>query len=211
MRKYLYGLAAFVLAFAILSVTVLRCCSVVSFASNNYTLTPSSSPTPTPMPQVLYNLAYPGSILPDNWLWYLKAIRDRIQYLVTTNPLKKAELGLLYSDKRLAASLTLFQEKKPDVAVSTLEKGEKYLDQSYSDAAKAKKEGINTSDFLTKLATSALKHRQIIEEQIMPLAPEDVRPEIVKTEDSSKNLYKLCKSELESMGIAAPKDPFNGQ
>jgi hypothetical protein len=215
MRKYLYGVVAFVLAFVILSVSVLRSCSITS--AYGYTdptppaATPSDTITPTPIPTIDYVLPYPGAILPDNLLWYFKAARDKLQYLITTDPLKKADLALLFSDKRLGASVTLFQEKKPDLAASTLTKGEKYLEESMNDEIVAKKAGINTNDFLIKLANASLKHRQVIEEQIMPLAPEDIKPEIVQAEDYAKNTYKTCSDILSSEGITPPKDPFNGQ
>jgi hypothetical protein len=214
MRKYLYGSVAFVLAFAILSVSVLRSCSITS--AYGYTApTPIgktvSASTPTPTPAIDYVLPYTGGILPDSFLWYFKAARDKFQYLITTDPLKKADLALLYSDKRLGASLTLFQNNKPDVAASTLTKGEKYLEEAASDEVLARQSGINTNDFLVRLANASLKHRQVIEEQIMPLAPENIKPEIVRAEDYSKNVYKSSSSILGSKGITAPKDPFNGQ
>lgn len=210
MRKYLYGISAFVLAFVILSVSVLRCSSV-SPAYGYSTPSPTTVTVPTPTPAVNYILPYPGGILPDNWLWYFKAIRDRFQYTITTDPLKKADLALLFSDKRLGASLTLFENKKPDIAATTLSKGEKYLEEAVADEALARKAGLNTNDFLIKLANASLRHRQIIEEDIMPLSPEDIKPEVVKAEDYSKNTYKISRDILSSKGITAPKDPFNGQ
>jgi len=208
--KYLYGLVAFVLAFVILSVSFLKSCSITS--AYGYT-------TPSPTSQTLlvsastidYVLPYPGSILPDSWLWYFKAARDKFQYTIATDPLKKADLALLYSDKRLGASLTLFENKKPDIATSTLTKGEKYLEEAEVDEALARKVGINTNDFLVKLANAALKHRQVIEENIIPLTPDDIKPGVIKTEDYSKNTYKACREALNSRGITAPKDLFDGQ
>jgi Domain of unknown function (DUF5667) len=211
MRKYLYGVTAFVLAFAILSVSVLRSCSATAYGYSAPMPTPTSAPTPTPMAEILYLMPYPGSILPDNPLWYLKALRDKVQYLITIDPLAKADLALLFSDKRLEASLILFQNKNSNTALSTLSKGEKYLEEASQEEQIARKEGVNTNDFLIKLANASLKHRQIIEEQIMPLAPESVKPGVVQAEDYAKNTYKSCRDALSSKGIAAPKDPFNGQ
>jgi hypothetical protein len=210
MRKYLYGLSAFVLAFVILSVSVLRSCSISSAYS--YTPpSPTSTVVPVLTPVVDYVLPYPGGILPDNWLWYFKAARDRFQYTITTDPLKKADLALLYSDKRLGASLTLFEDKKPDIAATTLIKGEKYLEMAAINEVLARKVGLNTNDFLIKLANASLKHRQVIEEDVIPMTPEDIKPEVVKAEDYSKNTYKNCRDVLSSKGIVAPKDPFNEQ
>lgn len=128
-RKYLYGIVAFVLAFAILSVSVLRSATVAP-AYGYSSPVPAPSPTPSPKPEIVYALPYPGGILPDNWLWYLKAGRDRAQYVITTDKLKKADLALLFADKRLGASLTLLKNKKPDMGVSVLTKGEKYLEMA---------------------------------------------------------------------------------
>ncbi len=206
----MFAIGAFVLAFAILSVSVLRSVMVLPAYGFSSTI-PSAIPSPTPIPDVLYSLPYPGSILPDNWLWYFKAMRDRIQYSVSTDVLKRADLALLFSDKRLGASVSLFQNKKPDMAVSVLTKGEKYLEIAMKDEAKARRVGINTDDFLVRLATASLKHREVIEEQILPLTPEDLRPEVVKAEDYSKSAYKSCRDILSAKGKESPKDPFNGQ
>jgi hypothetical protein len=208
--KYLYGITTFVLAFVILSISVLRSATASPAYGMSVTL-PAPTPLPTPMPEIVYPLPYPGKILPDNWLWYLKASRDRVQYLITTDALKKADLALLYSDKRLAASLILMDAKKPDLAVSTLTKGEKYLELALIDEQIARKAGINTQDFLTKLGNASLKHRQIIEEKILPQMPEDLRPEVVKAEDYAKKAYKDCRDALNGLGVPCPKDPYNGQ
>jgi hypothetical protein len=208
--KYLYGLVAFVLAFVILSVSFLKSCSITS--AYGYTIpSPTSQTLLVSASTIDYVLPYPGSILPDSWLWYFKAARDKFQYTIATDPLKKADLALLYSDKRLGASLTLFENKKPDIAASTLTKGEKYLEEAEVDEALARKVGINTNDFLVKLANAALKHRQVIEENIIPLTPDDIKPGVIKTDDYSKNTYKACREALNSRGITAPKDPFDGQ
>lgn len=207
LRKYLYGVGAFVLAFVILSVSFLKLCSITSA----YGYTTPSPTVPNSTSTVNYVLPYPGGILPDSWLWYFKAVRDRFQYTVAFNPLKKADLALLYSDKRLGASLTLFENKKPDIAASTLTKGEKYLETAAEDEAIARKAGVDTNSFLIRLANASLKHRQVIEEKIVPLTPDDIAPGVIKTEDYSKNVYKICRDILNSKGITAPKDPFNGQ
>lgn len=211
MRNYLYGISAFCLAFAVLGISVLR----YSFVPKVYGFTANVSQivavVPTPIPEVVYTMPYPGKILPDNWLWFVKAARDRILYIFASNSLRRADLALLYSDKRLGASRTLFENNKPDLAVSVLTKGEKYLEIAYSNEQKSRNAGGDTKDFLLKLATASLKHRQIIEQDILPYAPEDLKPGIVKTLDYSKNTYKFTRDALNSLGIAAPKDPFNGQ
>jgi hypothetical protein len=207
MRKYLYGLFAFVLAFAILLVSVLRSSSVSpAYEYSSYTIPLAANLVPIPV--VNYNLPYPGTVLPDSPLWYLKAARDKLQYFVTADSLKKAELALLYSDKRLGASGMLLENKKPETAMTVLLKGEKYLEIAAKEEALARKNGVDTADFLIKLTNASLKHREYIERVILPNTPEAIRPEIVKAEDYSKNTYKNCIDVLGSKGIIAPKNPF---
>jgi hypothetical protein len=208
MRKYLYGASAFGFGFLVLVVSFLRSASIAPAYGFSMTPTPKADLV-TPSLQVVYGLPYPGKILPDNVLWYLKATRDKLQYMITRDSLKKADLALLFADKRLGASLILLENQKPDLAVSTLTKGEKYLEMAARDEARARTQGINTSEFLTKLATASLSHRQTIEEKMMPMAPEDLKPEIVKALDYSKNTYKSSRDNLNTKGLTAPIDPFN--
>ena len=52
-------------------------------------LTYSQTITDNPQPKVLYNLPYPG-LTPDNPLYFIKAVRDRIIDISTRDTLKKA-------------------------------------------------------------------------------------------------------------------------
>lgn len=212
-KKYVLGVGAFVLAFTILAISVMRT-AAVSFA-----LAPSDFSTPAPKveldatasAQIDYTLAFPGNVLPDSPLWNLKALRDRVWYFITTNPLKKAEMALLFSDKRLGSSLMLLDGKKPDLALTTLSKGEKYLEIASAEEKVARSEGMDTSAFLKRLALASLKHRQVIEQQILPFSPDDAKPSIIKIEDYSKNAYKSGRDGLNDKGIAPPFNPFDGQ
>lgn len=206
MRKYLYGIPFFVLAFAILSISVLQSAAVSYVFA---TPTPSAKVLAAKIPEINYPMPFEGDVLPDSPLWIVKATRDRIWYLFTFSHLKKAELALLFSDKRLLFSKNLFENKKPDIALTTLSKGEKYLEIAFSEEELARGDGVDTSSFLSTLTTASLKHRQIIEESILPLSPEDARPEIVKLEDYSKNSYKSSRDVLNSKGIPAPINPFD--
>jgi len=156
-----------------------------------------------------YTFQYAGGILPDNPLWGLKALRDKIWYVLTLSPLKKAELALLFSDKRLIYAQTLFEEGKPDIAMSTLTKGEKYLEVAVNDETLAGTQGYDTRAFLNKLATASLKHREMIE-NMLPLIPENGRPLAIKTENYAKNSYKAARDGLNSKGLPVPINPFDG-
>ena len=206
MRKYLLGLTGFVLAFGILGISFLKSASI------RYAYAASPSPTPSTKTQsvsVEYFLPYPGKIMPDSPTWTLKAMRDNVWYKITINPLKRAEIALLLSDKRLQMSKSLFENKKPDIGFSTLTKGEKYLEIAFADVNEAGKRGMNTSEFITKLATASLKHREVLD-QILEIAPEDAKPGIIKIGDYPKNIYKETSSILNSKGLSTPKSPFIG-
>lgn len=191
------------LAFAILLVTIFR------GADTRYAFSPSSTPTPKPenvsgQINVEYKLVYPGLVMPDNPLWYIKALRDKIQYLLTFNSEKKSELNLLYADKRLQYAKTLFDKEKYDLGYETLTKAEKYLDRAFP-------EGTSNSEFLNKLANASLKHRQIIEFEIMPFAPEDLKPEINSTADTARSSYVRARNGLRQLGEEGPVNPFESE
>jgi len=168
MKNFLLVAAIFIFAFAVLFI------SIFDSSAINYPV--SQSPyqplVGSKAPEINYHLPYSGNVLPDSPLWPLKALRDKVWIGVTTSHLRRAELALLFSDKRLVMT-----------------------------------QGVDTSIFLNKLALSALKHREVAEDLIQ-LAPEDIRPLIIKTEDYAKDTYELAKDLLNSKGLPVPKDPF---
>lgn len=125
------------------------------------------APTPAPFEKpVDYQLPYPG-LLPDNPLYPLKAIRDKLVSFFVSDPLRKANLDLLNADKRLNASLYLFNsvkqnEKKINLAISTISKAENYFEQAISKTREAKRQGMDTADILRRLSESSKKHKEVI-------------------------------------------------
>lgn len=185
-------------ALTILSTSILRSASI------KYSYTPmvlsdtSENLNNDEQTEINYVLAYPGKIGPDSPLWYLKAARDRIWSIFTFDESKKAELNLLFADKRLLSSAILFQENKPDLGMTTLLKAEKYLEASSNYA--------NSDDVHMKLALASLKHKEIVERQILPNAPEDLRPQIIKTMDITNNVYEKSKVFLLTNGLIPPQN-----
>ncbi len=111
--------------------------------------------------EVDYFLAYPG-ILPDHFLYPVKMIRDRIWLWLTTDSLKKAEKLLLFADKRLGAGKALIEGNKVDLGITTLTKGEKYLQRAINQERVAKDKGRDTKDFLEKVHQASLKHEEVL-------------------------------------------------
>ncbi|HEX6977239.1 MAG TPA: DUF5667 domain-containing protein [Patescibacteria group bacterium] len=184
--------------------------SVVKASAIEYNFTQKPSPAPTtniPTVGVVYNVAYPGIILPDSPLWPLKVLRDRIWLSFTFNPVKKSELYLLLADKRLASAQVLYQKGKSELATSVLTKAEKYLEASVGEEKIAKEQGLDTSNLLHKLSLCSLKHREVID-QLVLYAPEDAKPRIVETGNYPKRAYDEVKVRLSQIGVLAPKNPF---
>lgn len=206
MKKYLYGISAIGLAFAILLISVFRSASI----KYSFNVGPESKEVlGAQTPEIGYSLPFAGSVIPGNPLWPVKALRDRIWLLLTTNHIKRAEIALLFADKRLVMARQLFDKKEFGLAISTLTKGEKYLEIASQEESLARKEGMDTASFLIKLANASLKHRQIIEEEMIPLAPEDAKPDMVKDEDYAKNTYKSSRDALNNKGLPVPESPFS--
>lgn len=107
-----------------------------------------------------YYLSYPG-ILPDHPLYWVKMIRDRVQLWLTTNPLAKAEKLLLYADKRLGAGWALIEGNKVELGVTTLTKGEKYLERTMIETTKLG-DGGDEMRFKEKLVKAVMKHEEVL-------------------------------------------------
>ncbi|MEK7168426.1 MAG: DUF5667 domain-containing protein [Patescibacteria group bacterium] len=186
-------------AFAILSVSFLR------IAIPTYTYSPmvlSEKVKSESAIKIDYQLAYPGKIGPDNPFWYAKATRDKMWLTFTFNQNKKAEISLLFADKRLSSALTLFKNNKPDLGLITLTKAEKYLES-------AELKMTDDNELYKKVGLSSLKHREVIENEILPITPEDLRPQVIKTLSYSKEVYTKVKEHMLSKGLVPPVNPFD--
>lgn len=123
---------------------------------------PTSSLTPTEAP-IKYELPYPG-ILPDNPLYILKVVRDRVVAFLISDPVKKGEFYLLNADKRLNAGVFLVQEKKYSLAISTISKGINYFNMAYDKVGEARKIGKDVSSLSSRMRLSLEKHKEVLTE-----------------------------------------------
>lgn len=144
--------------------------------------------------KVVYNLPYPG-ILPDNPLYFFKIVRDRLTEFGTRDMLKKAELYLLYSDKRLVMAKNLSGRGKDGLAVSTLSKSEKYFEKIPDLLVASKNEGVSpSSDLINRLKMSNVKHAEIEAQMLKDLsqgAERDMRSIIQLNQKIKKQLQKF--------------------
>lgn len=122
---------------------------------------PSSSESAAP--KVNYYLPYPG-ILPDHPLYKIKMVRDRFWLWLTSDAIDKGELLLLIADKRLGAGKVLIEGNKVSLGISTLWKGEKYLNEAAEALLSVKKKGLEIGAFPEKIRNASLKHEEILQE-----------------------------------------------
>lgn len=119
--------------------------------------------------KAVYELPYPG-MLPDNPLYFAKAIRDRIMDIAMRDYIKKAELYLSLADKRVAMSLLLAKKGKTKLALTTFTKGEKYFYKIPFLLKESKRQGVSpASELVEKLKQSNHKHREIAEQFLKEL------------------------------------------
>lgn len=146
-----------------------------------------------PQEKVIYNLPYPG-LLPDSPLYITKVIRDKITDFLTRDNLKKAELYLLYSDKRISMSLVLASKGKNQLAIDTFAKGEKYFLKIPKLLISAKKQGSQApSSFVETLKLSNAKHKELIEELIKVL-PQGLNQPLTQLSDLNLQIRREIES-----------------
>lgn len=151
-----------------------------------------STQTAKAIEKVAYELPYPG-ILPDHPLYIMKIARDRVLEYTTRDPVKKAQLYLLLSDKRVAMSLALIQKGKIKPAISTLSKGEKYFLQIPVLVKTAEKQGSAVSaDFIQQLKLSNQKHREV-GERLLKQLPQGELESLQQVLDLNKEIEKTLK------------------
>jgi len=193
------------LAFGILFISLFRVASVKYEFRNS---PPMQDRIETDEESLLdYYLPYPGRVLPDNVLWPLKALRDRVWFFVTPNPTRRIELLLLFADKRLGMAKILFEKGKMEEGFSTLTKAEKYLEKAVWLEEESRRSGVDTIHILQTLSQASLKHYEVME-KLKKIAPDEVRPEITKTQDYAKRSYEQTRNALLEKGFTPPENPF---
>lgn len=152
--------------------------------------------TTTPDNKIVYQLPYPG-ILPDHPLYSLKVIRDRIQVFLTRDNLKKAEIYLLYSDKRLAMGQDLEKKGKASLAISTISKGEKYFLKIPELLRQAKEQGTSPSaEVVERIKVSNQKHKEVIGEMLQNIpqgSQEELNSVLKISQESEEAMRRLQK------------------
>lgn len=113
---------------------------------------------------VEYQLAWPG-ILPDNRIYKLKVLRNKIIEKMIISPVKKVEFDLLMADKTIYASKLLVEKGEITLALDTALKGENYYSMLVQHYNHAKLLGKKIPAVLDKKITlAAVKHQEVFKE-----------------------------------------------
>lgn len=206
LRKLFAVFGALLFASVILIISILRTAAV----KYDFTQYPNTSyeDVSSQGSKVDYRLANPGSVLPDSPLWVAKVSRDKIWYIITTNNDRKAELLLLFSDKRLSAGMELISRGNVDLGYSTFEKAENYLVEAMYKEEQNRLKGVETSVFLKRLSAASLRHFEVLEE-IKNELPDNVRPNISRLQKNSLQVYETTRNALFSKGLNPVDNPFD--
>lgn len=205
-KRVLIIVSTLAFAFGILFTSVFRT-AAVKYDFEKADVTTNAAVLGDESVNIDYVLPFPGRVLPDSVLWPLKAARDRVWLWITTNPTRRAELRLLFADKRLGSAKLLFEKGNPEVGLSTMTKAEKYLEEASIDEQKNREEGINTDEFLKRLANASLKHYSVMQE-IYEMAPDEAKPVIVQSQNYAKMAYEKTRDALLERGLVPPENPF---
>ncbi|MBI3985222.1 MAG: hypothetical protein HY344_04810 [Candidatus Levybacteria bacterium] len=145
-------------------------CGTTSFAQEKID---SSNAISTQSASVNYQLAWPG-MLPDNPLYKLKVLRDKIMSKLVSDPIKKIEWDLIMADKTIYASLLLLDKGNIALAKETALKGEHYFTILVTDYKWAfwRHQGI-TQELDERIKTAALKHQEIFDKQAYKVSQKD--------------------------------------
>lgn len=111
-----------------------------------------------------YTLPWPG-ILPDNRLYKLKVLRNKIIARIIINPVKRVEFDLLMADKTIYTSKLLVDKGEIVLAKDTALKGENYYSILVQDYNRALLHGKKIPESLdSKITLAAIKHQEIFKE-----------------------------------------------
>lgn len=137
---------------------------------------------------------YPG-ILPNHPLYWTKMIRDRVKYYLIRKPEKRLNLLLEYADKRLVSGIILIEEDEIDLGISTITKGEKYL-QKAAIYAKDNFNELENSQIYDKLIESYFKHRHELEKILISDLIDEKKQVVHRLQEYNNSLFESLYFEI---------------
>lgn len=141
-----------------------------------------------PTPVVDYKLPYPG-MLPDNSLYKLKVLRDKIMLLLIKDTDKKAQYYLLLANKQFLMSKMLVDKGKILLARETALKAENQI--TLMTMAFKFANQVPKTIFLNEVKLATLKHQELLKEIIAKVSADDAAIFSTVLEFSQRNADEL--------------------
>lgn len=200
-KRLIVFAAVFIFAFGILFASIMQSSSV------RYAFSQSPSDIPSSVPDIDYFLPGTGLIGPDDLLWELEVLRDKVWLTATQDSFNKSEILLLLADKRISYAQQLAARDNYSEAIEVAEKAEMYLDDAYKTLRSDNVTMDDCRDYCRELSLSALKHRELLE-KMYSTAPDDARPWISEITNTSKNVYEHMTHLMNELGLSPVANPF---
>jgi hypothetical protein len=103
-------------------------------------------------------------ILPDNPLYFLKTIKEKVQLFFTRNTSDEVNLILGFAQKRLAEALKIAEKGKVHISEKLFEAFEKDIEAAQEKIKGARERGEKTYHLLTELQKTVAYQKSVIEE-----------------------------------------------
>lgn len=140
--------------------------------------------------KIQYDLAYPG-ILPDNPLYKLRVLRDKLSVFFISDPLKRVDFYLLQADKGILATAILIDKNSIKLAGETALKAENNM-TLITYELKRLSEKPNDQLF-QRLTTASKKHQEVLKTLTERIPTEDQKTLIAVINFSRTNLQTIEK------------------
>lgn len=163
---------------------------VSSFAQQPSSMETVSIDSKTEVVKIKYDLAFPG-ILPDNPLYKLKVLRDKINIMLITDPYKRIEFYLLQADKGILATAILIDKNKISLAEQTALKAEHNMTLITYELKRLSDKPDN--ELFEKLKTASKKHQEVLSTIIERVPSENHKTFNTVTNFSKVNLQTIEK------------------
>lgn len=137
-----------------------------------------------------YDLAFPG-ILPDNPLYKLKVLRDKISIVLIADTYKRIDFYLLQADKGILATAMLIDKNKVALAQQTALKAEHNMTLVTYELKKLSEKPKN--ELFEKLKTASKKHQEVLNTLIGRVPSQSQKTFITVANFSKTNLQTIEK------------------
>lgn len=151
-----------------------------------------SNENATSSSKIKYDLAFPGT-LPDNPLYKLKTLRDRLTLFLISDPKKRMDFYLLQADKGILATAMLLDKRETKIANETALKAEHNMTLLVSEFYTLTKRPEDA--FFAKIKNASLKHQEVLQDSMKKLPESDRKTLQTVFNFSKSNLSMIEKFE----------------